>query len=47
MVSILLKSMGYVNVTVHNYHALLDTLKGIERQRVLSIVTNTFGIKTA
>ena len=47
MVSVLIKSLGYVQVTVHNYHALLSTLKGEERQRVLNVVNKKFHIKTA
>ena len=43
MLTIFLKSLGIVQITIHNYHQLLDVLAGDEKIRVKRLIKKRFG----
>lgn len=44
MLTVFLKSMGIVQVTMYNYHQLLDVLAGEERDRVKRLIKKRYNI---
>lgn len=44
MLTVFLKSLGIVQITMHNYHQLLDVLAGDEKVRVKRLIRKRFGI---
>lgn len=44
MLTVFLKSLGIVQITMHNYHQLLDVLAGDEKARVKRLIKKRFGI---
>lgn len=44
MMTIFLKSLGIVQVTMFNYHQLLDVLAGDERDRVKRLIKKRYNI---
>ena len=44
MLIVFLKSLGIVQITMHNYHQLLDVLAGDEKVRVKRLIRKRFGI---
>ena len=44
MLTVFLKSLGIVQITMHNYHQLLDVLAGDEKERVKRLIKKRFGI---
>ena len=44
MLTVFLKSLGIVQITMYNYHQLLDVLAGDERARVKRLIRKRFGI---
>ena len=44
MLTVFLKSLGIVQITIHNCHQLLDVLAGDEKARVKPLIKKRFGI---
>ena len=44
MMTVFLKSLGKVEVTLFNYHQLIDMLAGEEKDRVKRLVKKRYGI---
>lgn len=44
MLTVFLKSLGIVQVTMHNYHQLLNVLTGEEKDRVKRLIKKRYGI---
>ena len=44
MLTVFLKSLGIVQITMYNYHQLLDVLAGDEKARVKRLIRKRFGI---